>query len=89
MAGADIARMSSAERIGEALERSLPLLAPSARDEIQKLIEPKTLAIVAGVPTAWIVSQFFGVGEVVDVILIGLGCAGDRSGDLRWHRRTL
>src|SRR5690349_22947573 len=53
--------------------RSLPLLPASARDEIAKLIQPQTLAMVAGVLTAWVISHFFGVGEIVDAILIGAG----------------
>jgi hypothetical protein len=49
------------------------MLAPEARREIEKLIEPKTLAIVAGVLVAWVVSHLVGIGEIVDAILIGAG----------------
>lgn len=73
MTAVDVSGMSPADRIGAALQRSLPFLAPEARREIEKLIEPKTLAIVAGVLGAWIVSHFFGVGEIVDAILVGAG----------------
>ena len=73
MTAVDVSGMSSADRIGAALQRSLPLLAPEARREIEKLIEPRTLAIVAGVIGAWVVSHFFGVGEIVDAILVGAG----------------
>jgi len=73
MTPTDVSNMSSADRIGDAFERSLPLLPASARDEIAKLIEPRTLAMVAGVLTAWVISHFFGVGEIVDAILIGAG----------------
>lgn len=73
MTAVDVSGMTSTDRIGAALQRSLPLLAPEARREIEKLVEPKTLAIVAGVLAAWIVSHFFGIGEIVDAILIGAG----------------
>jgi hypothetical protein len=73
MNATDVSQMSAADRIGEAFERSLPLLPASARDEIAKLIRPQTLAVVAGVLTAWVISHFFGVGEIVDAILIGAG----------------
>ena len=48
-------------------------MGPEARKEIEKLINPETLWVVAGVLTAWIVSHAFGVGEIVDAILLGLG----------------
>ena len=69
MTAYEVSKMSSADRIGDAFERSLPLLPVSARDEIAKLIQPQTLAMVAGVLTAWVISHFFGVGEIVDAIL--------------------
>ncbi len=73
MTTADISGFSAAERIGSALQRSLPLLGPEAAREIEKLVEPKTLAIVAGVLVAWVVSHLVGVGEIVDAILVGAG----------------
>ena len=73
MTAVDVSGLSPADRIGSALQRSLPMLAPEARREIEKLIEPKTLAIVAGVLVAWVVSHFIGIGEIVDAILIGAG----------------
>jgi hypothetical protein len=65
--------MSTAGNIGEALKRSLSYLAPEARAEIQKLINPETLAIVAAVLVGWVGSHAFGVGEIVDLVLLTLG----------------
>ncbi len=73
MSTVNVAGYSSAERLGEVLKRSLPLLAPEARKEVEKLIDPDTLLIVAGVLTAWIVAHTFGIGEIIDVIVVGLG----------------
>ena len=70
-----IPAMSPAEKIGEALRRSLPLLPADARAEVEKLLEPATLALVAGTLAVWAGSHFFGVGEIVDVILLVVGAA--------------
>jgi hypothetical protein len=67
MTAVDVSGLSSADRIGSALQRSLPMLAPEAQREIEKLIEPETLAIVAGVLVAWVVSHFIGIGEIVSM----------------------
>jgi hypothetical protein len=73
MSNPGVSNMSSDEKISEALKRSLRHLGPEARREIEKLLNPKTLAIVAGVLAAWVVSHFFGVGEIVDAIIVGVG----------------
>lgn len=73
MSAIPIDRMSDADKIGEALSRSLPLLGPEAQEQVKQLLSPTTLAIVAGVLVAWIVSHAFGIGEIVDIILIAAG----------------
>jgi hypothetical protein len=70
---ADVFRMSSTEKIGEAMRRSLPLLPLEARDIVKSMLEPTTLAIIAGTLVAWVGSHFFGVGEFVDLILLTVG----------------
>jgi hypothetical protein len=70
-----VAGMTASEKIAEALRRSLPLLLADARAEVEKLLEPATLAILAGVLVVWAGSHFFGVGEVVDVVLLAVGVA--------------
>jgi hypothetical protein len=39
------------------------------------MLSPQTFAIVSGTLIVWAGSHFFGVGEIVDVILIGVGIA--------------
>lgn len=70
-----VVRMSTADKIGEAMRRSLPHLPVEARSIVSSLLEPATLAIVAGTLAAWAGSHAFGVGEVVDIILLGIGVA--------------
>jgi hypothetical protein len=70
---ADVTAMSRQERVAEAMRRSLPLLPVSARDTVLAMLSPTSLAIVAGTLIAWAGSHFFGVGEIVDIILLGVG----------------
>lgn len=68
-----VSTLSHAEKIEEALRRSLPKLAPEAREEVAKLLEPEALAIMAGLVATWVAAHFVGFGEIVDVILAALG----------------
>lgn len=70
---ADVFRMSSTEKIGEAMSRSLPLLPLEARDTVKSMLEATSLAIIAGTLVVWAGSHFFGAGEVVDLILLTAG----------------
>ncbi|HET6281201.1 MAG TPA: hypothetical protein VFH73_09550 [Polyangia bacterium] len=69
----DIARMSSSDRIAEALRRSLPHLPADARAVVDSMLQPQTLVLIAGTLVVWVASHAFGVGEVVDAILLGVG----------------
>lgn len=69
------ATMSTTERVGEAMRRALPLLPGEARQTVEAMLEPAALAIVAATLVVWAGSHFFGVGEVVDVILLVVGFA--------------
>jgi hypothetical protein len=69
----EIARMSSADKIGEAMRRSLPHIPADARAIVNSLLKPQTLAIIAGTLVVWTGSHAFGVGEIVDIILLGVG----------------
>ncbi len=70
---ADVFRMSSTEKIGEAMRRSLPLLPAEAVGVVKSMLQPTTLAIVAGTLVVWAGSHFFGAGEIVDLILLTVG----------------
>ncbi|MET3495139.1 hypothetical protein [Variovorax boronicumulans] len=70
-----VGNLSATDRVGEAMRRSLPLLSGDARKTVEAMLEPAALAIVAGTLVVWAGSHFFGVGEVVDVILLVVGFA--------------
>lgn len=73
MADGDVASMSSTEKLAEALRRALPHLGPSARAEIEKLLSPEALGVMAAVIGLWVAAHFIGVGEAVDIILCVVG----------------
>lgn len=68
-----ITRMSDTDKIGEAIRRSLPHIPSGARAIVSSLLQPQTLAIIAGTLVVWAGSHAFGVGEIVDIILLGIG----------------
>jgi hypothetical protein len=67
--------MSAQDKIGEAIRRSLPMLPAEARQQVQAMLSPESLAIVAGTLIVWAGSHFFGVGEIIDIILLVVGFA--------------
>ena len=69
----DVATWPLDQRLGETLTRTLPKLGPDARAQIEALINPKSLAIIAVVLVAWVVSHAFGVGEVIDLLIAAVG----------------
>jgi len=68
-----IVHMSVANKIGEAIRRSLPHIPVDAQASVRALLHPHSLAIVAGTLAVWAGSHAFGVGEIVDVILLSIG----------------
>ena len=69
----DIARMSSSDKVAEALRRSLPHLPGDARAMVESMLQPEMLALVAGTLVVWAASHAFGVGELVDALLLAVG----------------
>lgn len=55
------------------MRRSLPPLPENAREIVEAMIRPETLAVIAGTVVVWAGSHFFGIGEIVDVILLKVG----------------
>lgn len=76
MTDAEVSRLSSADKIAEAMRRSLPHLPGEARRVVEGLLQPGTIAIVTATIMVWAGSHFFGVGEIVDIILIVVGVVG-------------
>jgi hypothetical protein len=62
--------VSFADRLGEVLKRTLGKVGPDVQAQLAALIDPTTLEIMAGVLAAWVVSHAFGLGEIIDVILV-------------------
>ncbi len=65
--------MSGSDKIGEAMRRSLPHIPSDARVVVNSLLQPQSLGIIAGTLIVWAGSHAFGVGEIVDIILLGIG----------------
>jgi hypothetical protein len=73
MSDVAVLRMSRADKLAEAMRRSLPHLPLEARHVVEGMLRPETLAIISGTLAIWAGSHFFGVGEIVDIILLGVG----------------
>lgn len=67
--------MGPDDRIAEAMRRSLPLLPAEAREQVRAMLNPEALGIVVATLLVWAGSHFFGVGEIVDIILLVAGFA--------------
>lgn len=65
--------LTRTERVAEAMRRSIPLLPAEAANAVKSLTSPESLLIVTGTLTLWAGAQFFGVGEIADIILLVLG----------------
>ena len=63
------------KRLEETFRRTLPKLGPEAAAQLSALINPAALTIIAGVLVAWIVSHAFGVGEIIDILILVVGIA--------------
>lgn len=62
--------MTREQKIGEAMRRGALLLPAATGDLLKPLLQPQMLAVVAATVVAWAVSQLFGIGEVVDAVLL-------------------
>ena len=65
--------MSKVERVAEALRRSIPHLPAEGRAMVTSMLEPTSLAVIGGTLVVWIGSHAFGIGEFVDLVLLGAG----------------
>ncbi len=65
--------MSDTDKIGNAIRRSLQHIPFDARAIVSSLLQPQTLAVIAGTLVVWAGSHAFGVGMIVDIILLGIG----------------
>jgi hypothetical protein len=68
-----VASWTFEKRLENTFTRTLPKLGPEAREQLAAIINPTSLAIVAGVLVAWVVSHLIGIGEIVDIIILVVG----------------
>ncbi|HEX4810609.1 MAG TPA: hypothetical protein VH325_16855 [Bryobacteraceae bacterium] len=69
----NVGSMSVTDRLAEVLKRSKKNFGPDVGQQIDALLSPVNLAILAGTLVVWAGSHFFGVGEIVDVLLLVVG----------------
>jgi hypothetical protein len=69
----DVKSMSLKDRLKEVLSRSKKNFGPDVGQQIDALLSPANLAILAGTLTVWAGSHFFGIGEIIDVLLLAVG----------------
>jgi len=60
-------------RLKEMLETAIPKLGPEVGQQLKQMITPESLAIMAGVLVAWVISHGVGVGEIIDIIILSVG----------------
>jgi hypothetical protein len=73
MTDPDVARMSKIDKIKAAIILSGSYLPGDVYNVVRALAEPKSLVIMAGTVIAWAGSHAVGLGEVIDLILLGVG----------------
>jgi hypothetical protein len=64
---------SADERIGEVIRRALPMLPGNVGQQFRQMLTPASLAIVSGTLVLWAGSHLVGIGEFVDILLVGVG----------------
>lgn len=65
--------LSFEERLLEVLQKTKGKVKPEVVQQLERLVEPEALTIIAGVLAAWVIGHAFAYGEVVDFII---GVAG-------------
>lgn len=68
-----VAAQSFEQRLGEVLTRTAGKVGPEVAQQLRELVQPRSLAIMAGVLVAWVVSHGFAVGELFDIVVGVLG----------------
>jgi hypothetical protein len=66
----DVAAMSMSDRVEYVVKHAIGLLPAAIGRQLLTLIEPQSLTIMTGIFTVWAGAQFFGIGEVADVIIL-------------------
>ncbi|WP_218079642.1 hypothetical protein [Anthocerotibacter panamensis] len=69
----NIPQMNSAQKLGAVLKHTLPLLPTQVRSKVEAPFAPEALALLAGMAGVWAASHAVGIGEVIDLVLLGVG----------------
>jgi hypothetical protein len=69
----DINQLSTQDKLGEALNRALPLLPKEVRERVQELASPESVSAIATIGAVYVASHAAGVGEFGDVAVLGVG----------------
>ena len=75
MSSGPISTWSNADKITETIRRSKKHLGPALGQQVDALLSPENMTIMTATLVIWAGSHFFGVGEVVDVVLLLVGAA--------------
>lgn len=65
--------LSQSQRLLEVLKRAIRMLPGETGDKLSALLSPTTLIVVAASLAVWAASHAFGVGEAVDLLMLGVG----------------
>jgi hypothetical protein len=71
--GSNVSQMSPGQRLREAILRTRNYVGPEVAQKLLSLVTPEAFAVLGGTATVWAAGHFFGVSEVVDLFLVGLG----------------
>jgi hypothetical protein len=65
--------LSPAQLLGEVIRRAIRMVPGEAGEKLMSLLSPTALAVLAGTLTLWAASHAVGVGEAVDLLMLGVG----------------
>jgi hypothetical protein len=69
----DINQLSTQDKLGEALNRALPLLPKEVRERVQELASPESVSAIATIGAVYVASHAVGIGELGDAAVLGVG----------------
>lgn len=68
-----VASAAATEKLRMAVERAIPKLPIQIQAKVRAMLTPEAIATLTAIAAVWAGSQWIGVGEVVDVVLLGWG----------------
>ena len=71
----DINQLSTQDKLGEALNRTLPLLPREVKEQIRELTNSESIAAMTTIGAVYVASHAVGIGEFGDAAVLGIGAA--------------